>query len=84
MTSDIVFALSAYEKILLVWTVLLTLQKRDNLVAVSVRPWFEKVKQFEQLAQILDNLIEERGITPVFVPMEGHMMPRPARSYWHI
>ena len=50
----------------------LQLERRDNLVAVSVRPWFEKVKQFEQVAEILDNWIEARGITPVFVPMEGH------------
>jgi polysaccharide pyruvyl transferase CsaB len=70
VTSDIVFAFkkkpdtSAMDS--------LKLERKDNLVAVSVRPWFEQVKQFEQVAQILDAWIEERGVTPVFVPMEGH------------
>ena len=51
-----------------------SIRNKDNLVAVSVRPcpWFEEVNHFEQVAQILDELIETRGITPVFVPMEGH------------
>ena len=70
VTSDIVFAYQPRKDPSCINS--LQLKRKDNLVAVSVRPWFEKVKQFEQLAQILDHLIEEQGITPVFVPMEGH------------
>lgn len=58
----------------------LQLERRDNLAAVSVRPWFEQVKQFEQVAQILDVWIEKRGITPVFVPMEGHHDDKASRK----
>lgn len=70
VTSDIVFAYKPRKDTACIDS--LPLENRDNLVAVSVRPWFEKVKQFEQMAQILDALIEHRGVTPVFVPMEGH------------
>lgn len=70
VTSDIVFAFQPRTDTACMDS--LPLQNRDSLVAVSVRPWFDQVKQFEQIAQILDSLIEERGITPVFVPMEGH------------
>ena len=70
VTSDIVLAYQPQVDVACLDS--LPLEKRENLVAVSVRPWFEKVKQFEQIAKILDTLIEERGITPVFVPMEGH------------
>ena len=44
----------------------LKLENKDKFVVFTVRPWFEKVKQFEQIAQILDALIEERGVTPCF------------------
>nr|WP_295972299.1 polysaccharide pyruvyl transferase CsaB [uncultured Bacillus sp.] len=70
VTSDIVFAYKPRKDTACIDS--LHLENRDHLVAVSVRPWFEKVKQFEQIAQVLDALIEERGVTPVFVPMEGH------------
>lgn len=70
VTSDIVFAFQPRKDTACMDS--LPLQNCDSLVAVSVRPWFEQVKQFEQIAKILDSLIEERGITPVFVPMEGH------------
>jgi polysaccharide pyruvyl transferase CsaB len=70
VTSDIVFAFKKKPDTACIDS--LNLERRDNLVAVSVRPWFEAVKQFEQVAQILDSWIEERGVTPVFVPMEGH------------
>ncbi len=70
VTSDIVFAYQPQKDTACIDS--LKLENKDKLVAVSVRPWFEKVKQFEQIAQILDALIEERGVTPVFVPMEGH------------
>lgn len=70
VTSDIVFAFNPKKDTAAMDS--LQLERKDNLVAVSVRPWFEKVKQFEQVAEILDNWIEARDITPVFVPMEGH------------
>ncbi|UII55687.1 polysaccharide pyruvyl transferase CsaB [Cytobacillus spongiae] len=70
VTADIVFAFHPKKDTACIDS--LPLSQKDNLVAVSVRPWFEKVKQFEQMAEILDTLIEEKGVTPVFVPMEGH------------
>ncbi|MFJ7977709.1 polysaccharide pyruvyl transferase CsaB [Peribacillus sp. NPDC096379] len=70
VTSDIVFAFKKKEDNSCIES--LPLKGSEKLVAVSVRPWFEHVKQFEQMAAILDTLIAERGITPVFVPMEGH------------
>ncbi|MBA9027827.1 polysaccharide pyruvyl transferase CsaB [Peribacillus huizhouensis] len=70
VTSDIVFAFKKKEDNRCIQS--LPLKGNEKLVAVSVRPWFEHVKQFEQMATILDTLIEERGVTPVFVPMEGH------------
>ncbi|RDI40160.1 polysaccharide pyruvyl transferase CsaB [Falsibacillus pallidus] len=70
VTSDIVFAFKAKPDDSCIKTLPLT--GSEELVAVSVRPWFEKVKQFEQVAQVLDYLIEEKNVTPVFVPMEGH------------
>ncbi|MEW4285814.1 polysaccharide pyruvyl transferase CsaB [Priestia koreensis] len=79
VTSDIVFAFHRKEDTSCMDS-LPQLERRDNLVAVSVRPWFEKVKQFEQMAEILDELIEQRGITPVFVPMEGHHDDKASRD----
>lgn len=70
VTSDIVFAFKPKEDFTCIES--LKLEQNDHLVAVSVRPWFDHVKQFEQIATILDALVEERQITPVFVPMEGH------------
>jgi len=70
VTSDIVFAYKPKKDDACIQS--LSLQGDEQLVAVSVRPWFDKTKQFEQVAQILDQLITEKGITPVFVPMEGH------------
>ena len=70
VTSDIVFAFQPKKDTACMDS--LPLKNQESLVAVSVRPWFNQVKQFERLAKILDSLIEERGITPVFVPMEGH------------
>ncbi|WP_108668930.1 polysaccharide pyruvyl transferase CsaB [Peribacillus acanthi] len=70
VTSDIVFAFKPKKDDACIKS--LPLQGDEKLVAVSMRPWFEHVKQFEQTAHILDRLIEERGVTPVFVPMEGH------------
>ena len=70
VTSDIVFAYQPQKDTACIDS--LHLESTDKLVAVSMRPWLQTVKQFEQIAQILDALIEERGVTPVFVPMEGH------------
>lgn len=70
VTSDIVFAYQPQPDTACLDS--LPLEGNEPLIAVSVRPWFNRVKQFEQMAQILDALIETRGVTPVFVPMEGH------------
>ncbi|WP_042350944.1 polysaccharide pyruvyl transferase CsaB [Bacillus massiliigorillae] len=70
VTSDIVFAFKKKEDSACMDS--LQLKGDEKLVAVSMRPWFEHTKQFEQTAQILDELIEKKGVTPVFVPMEGH------------
>ncbi|WP_019243136.1 MULTISPECIES: polysaccharide pyruvyl transferase CsaB [Bacillus] len=70
VTSDIVFAFKKKEDHACMDS--LDLKEHQKLVAVSMRPWFEHTLQFEQTAQILDALIEEKNVTPVFVPMEGH------------
>jgi polysaccharide pyruvyl transferase CsaB len=70
VTSDIVFAFQAKEDRSGIES--LSLKGNEKLVAVSVRPWFDRTQQFEDMAGVLDNLIEEEGVTPVFVPMEGH------------
>lgn len=70
VTSDIVFAFKKKHDTSCIDS--LHLRGDEKLIAVSVRPWFEYTKHFEQMASILDQLIEQRGITPVFVPMEGH------------
>ncbi|MBA2175312.1 polysaccharide pyruvyl transferase CsaB [Halobacillus locisalis] len=44
----------------------------EKLIGVSVRPWFGSQRYKEEMAKLLDELIEARGVTPVFVPMEGH------------
>jgi polysaccharide pyruvyl transferase CsaB len=70
VTSDIVFAFQQKPDTACMDS--LPSEQKERFVAVSVRPWFDQVKQFEQMAHILDDLIEQRGIIPVFVPMEGH------------
>ena len=70
VTSDIVFAFKKKHDTSCMDSI--NIRGDERLVAVSMRPWFEHTKQFEQAAQILDELIEQRGVTPVFVPMEGH------------
>ncbi len=70
VTADIVFASTLKKDDACLAS--LNLTNKERLVAVSVRPWFEQVKQFEKIAQILDRFIEERHLTPVFIPMEGH------------
>lgn len=69
VTADIVFAFkadednSAYDS--------LHLNGDEKLVAVAPRPWFDHEDEYiEKLAWTLDELIEQRGVLPVFVPME--------------
>ena len=69
VTADIVFAFqgtpddSAYES--------LDLDGSERIVAVAPRPWFEEEEAYiEKMAWALDQLIEQRGVLPVFVPME--------------
>lgn len=69
VTADIVFAFmadadhSAYDS--------LSLKGDERLVAVAPRPWFDHEEAYiEKMAGTLDGLIEQRGVTPVFVPME--------------
>lgn len=69
VTADIVFAFqpspddSAYES--------LNLDGSERLVAVAPRPWFEHEDEYiEKMAWVLDELIEQRSVLPVFVPME--------------
>ena len=70
VTSDIVFAFKKKHDTSCIDS--LNLRGDEKLVAVSVRPWFEYTEHFKQTADILDQLIEQKGVTPVFVPMEGH------------
>lgn len=69
VTADIVFAFqgtednSAYDS--------LGLDGSERIVAVAPRPWFEQEEEYiNKLAWTLDRLIEQRNVTPVFVPME--------------
>lgn len=70
VTADIVFAFK--HKIDDACKNSLPLKGDEKLVAVSVRPWFNHVEHYSEIAEALDKLIELEGITPVFVPMEGH------------
>ncbi|TCP26011.1 polysaccharide pyruvyl transferase CsaB [Scopulibacillus darangshiensis] len=51
---------------------LLRLPDQSAFVAVSVRPWFDQTNYYGEFAKALDILIEKRGITPIFIPMENH------------
>ena len=69
VTADIVFAFqgtpdsAAYDS--------LQLTGSEKLVAVAPRPWFEQEDEYiEKMAWVLDELIEQRSVIPVFVPME--------------
>lgn len=70
VTSDIVFAYQMKPDNACLGS--LSLSSSDQLVAVSVRPWFHHTYYYKEIAVALDQLIEKRNITPVFVPMEGH------------
>ena len=70
VTSDIVFAFHQKPDTSCIDS--LDLRGDEKLVAVSVRPWFQHSEHFKQTAQMVDELIERKNITPVFVPMEGH------------
>ncbi len=69
VTADIVFAFqgttdtAAYDSLNLTGT--------EKLIAVAPRPWFEQEDEYiSKMAWVLDELIEQRDVTPVFVPME--------------
>ncbi|MEK4951681.1 polysaccharide pyruvyl transferase CsaB [Bacillus sp. FSL W8-1127] len=70
VTADIVFAFHQKEDSACLDS--LPLKGGERLVAVSVRPWFGDTSYYGHIAQALDSLIESEGVTPVFVPMEGH------------
>ena len=69
VTADIVFAFRPDEEDRAYQS--LPLKGDEKIVAVTVRPWFEHPEYMDKLAWVLDRLIEQRGITPIFVPMEG-------------
>lgn len=69
VTADIVFAFKPDEDNVAYASLGLTGDER--LVAVAPRPWFDHEDEYiEKLAWVLDELIEQRGVLPVFVPME--------------
>lgn len=70
VTADIVFAFQQKPDDACMKSLPLT--GSEQLAAISVRPWFEHNDYEDKLASALDELIETDGITPVFVPMEGH------------
>lgn len=69
VTADIVFAFKADEEDRAYESLPLT--GDEKIVAVTIRPWFSHPDYIEKTAHLLDQLIEQRGVTPVFVPMEG-------------
>ncbi|KGX90980.1 polysaccharide pyruvyl transferase CsaB [Pontibacillus marinus] len=69
VTSDIVFAYQGREDTVAYDS--LGLSGDEHLVGVSVRPWLGQTSYQREMAKLLDRLVEEKGITPVFVPMEG-------------
>ncbi|AOL35820.1 MULTISPECIES: polysaccharide pyruvyl transferase CsaB [Geobacillus] len=69
VTADIVFAFHHKTDDACINSLLL--QGNEQLIAVSVRPWFHHRDYYEKVAKALDQLIELEGITPIFVPMEG-------------
>ncbi|KXH84022.1 polysaccharide pyruvyl transferase CsaB [Sporosarcina sp. HYO08] len=69
VTADIVFAFKSDEDHVAYAS--LGLKGDERLVAVAPRPWFDHEDEYiEKLAWVLDELIEQRGVLPVFVPME--------------
>ncbi|MYL34261.1 polysaccharide pyruvyl transferase CsaB [Pontibacillus yanchengensis] len=69
VTADIVFAYQSKRDTTCIES--LPLSGEEKLVGVSVRPWFEETAYQTEMAQLLDQFMEEKGITPVFIPMEG-------------
>ncbi|WP_088009629.1 polysaccharide pyruvyl transferase CsaB [Indiicoccus explosivorum] len=69
VTADIVFAFRSDEEDRAYQS--LPLSGDEKIVAVTVRPWFDHPDYLDKMAYVLDGLIEQRGVTPVFVPMEG-------------
>lgn len=69
VTADIVFAFKPTEDHVAYAS--LGLKGNERLVAVAPRPWFDHEDEYiEKLAWVLDELIDQRGVLPVFVPME--------------
>ncbi|WP_138419878.1 polysaccharide pyruvyl transferase CsaB [Aquibacillus sediminis] len=72
VTSDIVFAFqqkqdtSCFDSLPQQWK-----DNKDKLVSVSIRPWFGREDHYDNFADSLDRMIEQDGVYPVFVPMEG-------------
>ncbi|MCD5324098.1 MULTISPECIES: polysaccharide pyruvyl transferase CsaB [Pontibacillus] len=69
VTADIVFAYQGRDDDACVES--LPIKRDDSLVGISVRPWFEETRYQKEMALLVDRLIKEHGVTPVFIPMEG-------------
>lgn len=69
VTSDIVFAYQGREDTVAYDS--LDLVGGESLVGVSVRPWLGETGYQREIARVLDRLVEDKGVTPVFIPMEG-------------
>ncbi|WP_232299481.1 polysaccharide pyruvyl transferase CsaB [Pontibacillus chungwhensis] len=69
VTSDIVFAYQGHNDRSCIES--LPIEENQSIVGISVRPWFGETSYQKEMAVLLDRLIKERGITPVFIPMEG-------------
>jgi len=69
VTSDIVFAYQGREDSVAYDS--LELSGDEHLVGVSVRPWLGQTAYQREMARVLDRLVDDKGVTPVFIPMEG-------------
>ncbi|WP_242705602.1 polysaccharide pyruvyl transferase CsaB [Pontibacillus sp. ALD_SL1] len=69
VTSDIVFAYRGQEDRSCIES--LPIEENQSIVGISVRPWFGETSYQKEMAVLVDRLIKERGVTPVFIPMEG-------------
>ncbi|MGD6961128.1 polysaccharide pyruvyl transferase CsaB [Fictibacillus phosphorivorans] len=72
VTSDIVFGFVPKEDRACLDSLPLSEEDMKRVVSVSVRPWFGRTEHYSEMADILDRLLEEKDVIPVFVPMEGH------------
>lgn len=83
VTSDIVFAFQKKPDTSCIDS--LDLRGDEKLSAVSVRPcpWIDDSEHFKKIAKILDELIERKNVTPIFVPMEGHHDTKASEQVLH-